>query len=497
MSESITEEELNKYAKESKYITYSTGIFKKTSDKREKPKIVLKELTKEEEKEKKEEEAVVDKKEKRIWTFVLKYKTLENIPQEVIIGTLGDTAKRKDKAIEIISFMIGQLEENFISETGYKNYEELFQYIQNQNIPFKLTMEGTEILTTKSKGNVKIERTCFENEKGEIENRFDKEDLEKIKKERNAELKKYIQEKQIEDKWKERREKILNSFDTAEKKQQFLKGEKITELIKETDKDMDFKKNITANYLLEAYEEKENENGQENPKMNLLKGYLKVKEKGLAIDTKITLENLENRYYKNIKEKKGEISPDDYNKLQILEDYKTFFDLVKTGKDWNARVFALKLKKINFNGLKKIFEKFKSEDKELLDYFEMKENMVKEVQTDNIEVDYNEYNSAKELYKFLLNSSIREKTKTDDEHIISGIYEQVKREIVASNLEELKLYNQYAKKSDMYVCKLPKDEQAARKINISNVTRKICKYIDIKEEIDLENNKEEIEQEEK
>ena len=49
----------------------------------------------------------------------------------------------------------------------------------------------------------------------------------------------------------------------------------------------------------------------------------------------------------------------------------------------------------------------------------------------------------------------------------------------------------------MYVCKLPKDEQAARKMNISNVTRKICKYIDIKEEIDLENNKEEIEQEEK
>lgn len=492
MNENITEEKLDKYAKESKYITYSTEIYKTTLNEREKPKIALRELTKEEDDEKEEG---AEKKEKRIWSFILKYKTLEKIPQEVIIGTLDDTPDRKDKAIEIIKLLIGQLEENVVSEDGYKNYEELFQYVHNQNIPFNLTMEGAEILITKSKENVKIERTCFENEKGKIESRFDKDDIEKIKKERNTKLKKYIEEKQIAGRWKERREKIINSFDTEDEKQKFLKGENITKFLKETDKDIETKKNITANYLLEAYDEDKDE--KENPKMNLLKGYLKIKEKGLAIDTKITLEELENRFYRNIKKKEGEISSEDYNTLQILEDYKTFFDLVKTGKDWNARVFALRLKNINFSNLKKVFEKFNSGDKELLNYFDKKAEMIKEVQTDNIEVDYNEHNSVKELYNFLLNSSIREKTKKDDEHVISGIYEQVKKEIIANNLDELKFYNQYAEKSGIKVCKLPKDKETARKMDTSKVAKKISNYINVKNEIDFEKNQEEMEQEEK
>lgn len=239
MNENITEEKLDKYAKESKYITYSTEIYKTTLNEREKPKIALRELTKEEDDEKEEG---AEKKEKRIWSFILKYKTLEKIPQEVIIGTLDDTPDRKDKAIEIIKLLIGQLEENVVSEDGYKNYEELFQYVHNQNIPFNLTMEGAEILITKSKENVKIERTCFENEKGKIESRFDKDDIEKIKKERNTKLKKYIEEKQIAGRWKERREKIINSFDTEDEKQKFLKGENITKFLKETDKDIETKK---------------------------------------------------------------------------------------------------------------------------------------------------------------------------------------------------------------------------------------------------------------
>lgn len=474
MIEPTREEKLNKYAKESKKIKYSTRIFENKTN--EKPKIVLRELTKEE---------------KRLWTLILKYNTSENIPQEVIMGMLGDTTEKKEKAAEIIKLIIGQIRENVISETGYKNYEELSQYIQNQNIPFKLTMEGTEILTTKSKDDIEIERTCFEDEHGKIENKFNKEMLEQKKRERNAELKEYIQEKQKIEKWIKRKEKILNSLN-KEEKQKFLNGEKITEFLKEKDEDIEFKKNITSEYLLEAYKDK---NKNENPRMNLLKGYLMIKEKGLAIDTKITLEELESRYYENIKEKNGEISSDDYEKLEILEDYKTFFDLVKTGMDWNARVFALKLKKINFNGLKKLFEKFKSNDEELLNYFNIKEKMIKDVQTDNIEVDYNENNSVKELYEFLLNSSIREKTKKDDEYIISGIYEHIKREIVANNIDEIECYNHYAKKSDVYVCEVPKDKENAKKMDISNTTRQICKNINLSKTYD--NEKEIIDQAEK
>lgn len=465
MSEITADEKLNKYAKESRNIQYSTKIFEETTEKRDRPKIVLRELTKDE---------------KHIWAIILKYKILDNIPQEVIIGMLDNTSERKEKAIEIINLIRGQLEENVTSEEGYEHYEKLSQYVQGENIPFKLTMEGTDILSSKSKENIPITRTCFENRQGKIESLFTEEDLEQMKKERNSELSKYIKQKKIIQKWKERREKIIDSFDTEEKKQKFLKGEKITEFLKDTDENMDFKKSVTVDYLLEEYDD-ENKNENENPRLNLLKGYSKIKEKGLAIDVKIILEELESRYYKSIKDKKGEISPEDYNKLEIIDDYKTFFDLVKTGKDWNARVFALKLKKIDFSSLKKIFEKFKPEDKELLKYLDIKERMINDVQTDSIEVDYNEYDSVKELHEFLLHSSVREKTKEDDEHVICGVYEHIKREIIASNLDEMELYSQYAEKSGISVYTLPPDKEKAKRMPISEVTRKICQYIETKE----------------
>ena len=472
MSEHIANEKLNKYAKESKNIEYSTKIFEKTSEE-EQPKIVLRELKKEE---------------NRIWTIILKYKISGDIPQEVIIGTLGEMDDRKKKAIEIIDLIKGQLEENVISETGYNHYEELFKYVQSENIPFKLTLEGTDILSCKSKENIRIKRTCKENSQGQMENLFADENLEQMKKEKKSEITEYIKQKRIVQKWEERREKILNSFKTEEKKQAFLKGEKITEFLKEKDEDIEFQKDITADYLLEAYDD---ENKEEKARFNLLKGYLKIKEKGIAIDVKKSLEDLENRYYKIIREKKGEVSEEDYNKLGIIDDYKTFFDLVKTGKDWNARLFALKLKKIDFNGLKKIFETM-CEDKELLKYFSIKERMINEVKTDTIEADYNQYDSVKELNNFLLHSSVREKTKEVDQHVIYGIYNHVKREIIASNFDEIELYNHYAQKSSIDVYDLPRDEEKAKQKPISKVAGKICKYIEMK---DLPNS--EINQEEK
>lgn len=472
MSELTAEEKLNKYAKESKNIEYSTKIFEVTTEEREKPKIVLRELTKEE---------------NRVWTIILKYKTLGNIPQEVIMGTLGDTNERKKKAIDIINLIRGQLEENVTFETGYENYEKLSKYVQSENIPFKLTMEGTDILSCKSKESIQIRRTCKENSQGKIESLFGKEELDQMRKERKSEITEYIQQKRIVQKWEERREKILKSFDTEEKKQAFLKGEKITEFLKETDEDIEFQKDITADYLLEAYDD-ENQNENENPRLNLLKGYLKIKEKGIAIDVKKALEDIENNYYKAIKEKKGEISEEDYAKLGVIDDYKTFFDLVKTGKDWNARLFALKLKKIDFKGLKKIIETIRSEDKELLKYFSIKERMINEVKTDNIEVDYNQYDSVKELNKFLLHSSVRAKTAEDDEHVISGIYQHIKREIIASNLDEIELYNHYAEKSDIAVYALPRDKEKANQMHISKITNNICKYIEMKDLLDPDNN---------
>lgn len=71
------------------------------------------------------------------------------------------------------------------------------------------------------------------------------------------------------------------------------------------------------------------------------------------------------------------------------------------------------------------------------------------------------------------------------------------KKIIANNLDELKFYNQYAEKSGIKVCKLPKDKETARKMDTSKVAKKISNYINVKNEIDFEKNQEEMEQEEK
>lgn len=473
MSESTIDEKLNKYAKESKNIEYSTKVFEKTSEEREEPKVILRQL--------------IDDNENNMWTIILKYKTLENVPQEVIMGTLDNTPQRKDKAIEIISLIIKQLKENVLTDSGYEYYEKLSQYVKRDNIPFKLTMEGTDILSSKSPKNKAITRTCFENEQGKIESLFAKEDLEKIKSERKNELIEYINQKKEIDKWQERREKILNIIE-PEEKQKFIKGENITKFIKEIDEDIIKKQKIVADYLLEAFEEERSGN---NPKYALVKGYLKIKEKGIAIDVKRNLEGIETKCFKTIKENKGKISLEEQKNIEKIEDYKNFFDLIKNGQDWNARLFALRLKKIDFKVLKNLIKAVDYQDTELIQYLYKKEDMINELQTDSIDVDY-EYDSVKDIYQFLLHSSIREKTKSDDEHVISGVYEHIKREIIESNMDEVELYNNYAEKSNMYVCEIPKVKKITESRPISKIVKNICAELDRKmiKDIESQNNKE-------
>ena len=479
MNEITTEEKLDKIAKQSKNIYYSTQLFDKTKSEDEKPKIFPKELIINEE-----------GNEQRIWAVILKYKTSEGIPQEVIMGTIGDIEDRKDKAIEIINYIKEQLEQNVTEEIfGYESYEKMCQYITRNNVPFKLTIEGKNILFVKDKENVQIQRTCYENSRGRIDSLFDKYNLEQMTREKNSEFNEYIKEIRTIQKWKERKEKILKSFDTQEKRQKFLQGENVTEFLKKIDKDIEKQKDITANYLLEAYDINQTE--EKNPKLKVLNGYLAIKEKGIAIDVKKILENLESQYYNKIQEKEGEITLDEYNELEKIEDYKTFFDLVKTGKDWNARVFALKLKKIDFNNLKKLVQYANKDDKELLQYIDLKEIMINEAQTDTIELNYYKYDSLKELNSFLVKSSIRTNTKEDDERIIYGMYEHIKREIIESNYKEVDFYNYYAEKSGIKVYNTPQKKENIREKSTSETIRKICEYINTEEKTkDLDDSEE-------
>lgn len=470
MEKITTDEMLNKYAKESKNIQYSTRLFeKKSEDSGEKPTIILRDLIKEKE----------GKEEKNIWTIILKYE-IKGAPQEVVMGMLGDTAERKDKAKEIINLIIKQLEENVISQAGYEHYTKLSQYVQTENIPFRLTMEGIEILSSKSKENISIPRTYYINTQGKLDCRYTQKELEEMKEQRKTGISEYMKKQRILQKWNERRTKILESFNGEKQKQSFLKGEGITEFINKTDKNKNAKKDIIAEYLLESFEKDD----KDSPRFNLAKGYLNIKEKGIVIEIKRNLEDIENRYYKAIEENKGNVSLEEYNRLETIEDYKNFFDLVKVGKDWNARL-NFKIKKIDFDTLRKLFKAINYNDKEVLEYLDLKEDMIKDIQTEEIEADYNKHDSVKELYKFLLHSSIREKTQDDDEHIVSGIYDHVKREIIENNYEEVELYNHYAEKSEMPICNLP---QTKKEKPLSSIAKKICEDIDSKNK---EENKEE------
>lgn len=466
MEKSTTEEMLNKYGRESKNIQYSTRLFeKKLEETTEQPTIILRELVKA-----KSEKDENDEKEKNIWTIILKYK-INEVPQEVILGMLGETSDRKNKAIEIINLIKGQLEENVTLKAGYENYSKLSQYIGKENIPFKLTMEGTEILASKSKEAISIPRTYYINTQGKLSTKFTQEDIKKMKEERKNGIKEYIEQQKIIKRWNERRKKILETLSVRKQEQEFLKGEGITEFIQKTDEDKDTQKDIVSEYLIEAFDE---DAAQESPKLNLAKGYLQIKEKGISIDIKKKLEDIESRYYEVIKEHRGNVSYDDYKRLETITDYKNFFDLVKVGKDWNARL-NFKIKGINFNVLRRLFEAVRYNDKEVLEYLDLKERVIDEIQTDEIELDYSKHESVQDLYKFLLKSNIRENTKKVDQQIVSGVYDHVKREIIENNYDEVELYNHYAEKSQMPTYNIPKEKKDKP---FSKIARKICDDID-------------------
>lgn len=459
MNESEIKDKLQEYARTSKNIQYSTKIFEKTEDPNKKPKLVLREVIKDE-----------NNKENHIWAIILKY-TIDDIPQEVIMGTLGNTNERKDKAVEIINFIRKQLEENTIPEAGYDYYKELYNYVKTLNIPFKFTMEGLNILANKNKEKSSILRTYYPDKQEKIQCVYPEDAVITIAEEKTQKLLEEANKMEELGKWRERRKKILNSFNTKEKRQELLKGEGITLFIKETDENIEAQKNIVLDYLQEGLEE---ENSNENPKLQLLKGYLQTKEKGLAIDAKVILEKLEDKYYNEIRKKGGNFTPEELDWLALIKEYGKFFDLVKEGRDWNARLeFSLQIK--DFNVLRKIFEEAK--DKELLEYLDLKEKMINEVKLAEIEVDFNKYDSVKALNEFLINSNERKITRGKEQNFISQIYEHVKRLIIESNFDSLELYNKYAEKSNRPVYPLPEKKRISKEKYISNIVEKIYKDI--------------------
>lgn len=499
MDHNIIDENLNLIAKKSRNILYSTRVFEKTGENIDesiednidenanenikRPKIILKELKKEE-----------NGKENRYWAIILKYKVSKDITQEVIMGTvrLSRNSDLKDNTVEIKNLIVKQLEENFNNELGYKNFEKMCEYVSSNNIPFKLTMEGQDILASKSQEIKKIPRTCFENNQGKIENLFSEEDLEKMKKERKNELEVYMNKIREKKKWNDRREKILKSLKREKKDQDFLRAEKLTDFLLEADNDPDIQRKLVGDYFLGVFEDKENVSEEENPVLNLANGYVKLKEKGLAIDANIILEKSENKCYTEIKEKKGDVSLDISRVLELIEGYESFFNLVKQGRDWNARLNALKLNNIDFDSMKALIQSINPNDEELLQYIDLKGKMVNELQLDSIDVEYNKDSSVGEMYDFLLHSSVRKNTRQDDETVINKIYMHTRKGIIQRNLDKIELYNHYAEKSNRPMIDTASfKEQPNRKMAnfVTYPVKKICLKLDEKINQEIEEEK--------
>jgi len=106
---------------------------------------------------------------------------------------------------------VQEIAHNFEEKDGFESVDKLYQYLTKERIPFKLTLEGTNLISYKDSEEKTFQKTMADNGEGKLEMFFAEEDIEKMKKEQSKELVNYLKEKDQERKWIARREKILNS----------------------------------------------------------------------------------------------------------------------------------------------------------------------------------------------------------------------------------------------------------------------------------------------
>lgn len=393
---------------------------------------------------------------KQIWGIILKYE-LDGEQQEITIATLGEIEGLVEKAKAINELLEKQLIANKHEEKGFKYYEQLQSYLKSERIPFSLTVEGTEVLSYKKKEKTEIDTTYSVDTNGRLYTEFTEKQLEDMKKNNNSELLKYfIHQKNIE-KWKERKEKILNTLD-PEEKEKFLKGEKITQYIEETTKTPETKKTLAGDYLIEALEE-----NQDTHKLELAKGLFAMQDKGFAIDVKVVLEKQRDKLYNAIQEEKTDKKTMDavLQLLTRMDEYAILFDLVKDGKQLNAR-YRYEWKKLNLSEVKALCKSYNPEDKEIQKYIDLKEKTLQDKTLNKVEKEnnYNDSENMKQLYKFLMRAKVRDYTNTDGlysaknividngNYLSNRLYEHIIRELAEYNLENIETYNKYAKKSE-------------------------------------------------
>jgi hypothetical protein len=416
--------------------------------------------------------------------------------EEVIIGKLKNTNRAFEKAREIKELIENQLIENSKGQGKLQAFRQLNRLVNENNLQFEFTMEGTDIITYSGEESIAVRRTYYEKENAYknscIKCLFSPEEMEKFAKERKNNNIQLLNKFDMNEKWKRRRELILKRQETDEDKKLFIEGEKISKIIEEANDEYVLKnyKDVVADYIIEKYQTYGNlTDGEEKDSATReFQEYVNLKEKGIAIDAKILLEEVQNKIEKKFVEQRKEknMTKEEIEKQIETENtfnsYARFFDLIKGGRELNARIVA-KLTKIDFTKMKRIFSKFHKDD-EILKYIDLKEKEIREMQDETYVLSvstYEDYNkdSVKELNSFLIRSSIREHTRQDDEEKILDTFDQMKVELIKHNIEALKKYNYYAEKNGLYTCSLPKEDDKKGEVNpISTTLQKMYEISD-------------------
>lgn len=424
-----------------------------------------------------------------IGVFILKYK-INGIQQEAIIGKLKNEYRAFEKAKEIKELIEKQLKENVNENNELKSFNELKKFVLLNKLPFEFTMEGSDIITYTGKEDIQVRRTYYEETNGDKNSRiqclYSQEKMREFARERKQNNREILKQIEANKKWNKRRSLILNLLSNDEERKKFLKGEKISEIVELTDE-----KTILENYRTEIieyisenyelYGNSENEI-EKVTSTNSFADFLSLKEKGIAIDIKKILEDIQRKFEEDLLEnsKKGFTEKEEINNrrsLNTLENYSRFFDLIKAGKELNARLVATSIYNINFDIMKKLIERA-TNDKELVQYIELKGKSIKDIQTqdqnknqineksDAIQYQrdmkyeyYKENESVRELYKFLSKASTRKYTKKEEDKKLLDTFDSIKVDLIKNNIEAVQKYNYYAEKSEIYVCPVPEKNE--------------------------------------
>lgn len=494
MNKIKTDEKLNKKDKNSNgSIVYSTKIFDSNNDK--KPTLILKELELNNKK--------TTEKAKRLLALILKYE-LNGKEQNVVMATSEQFVDRTEKSRVIIKFLEDQFRENFEEKDGFESVDKLYQYLTKERIPFKLTLEGTNLISYKDSEEKTFQKTMADNGEGKLEMFFAEEDIEKMKKEQSKELVNYLKEKDQERKWIARREKILKQLDKTSKssKESFIKGEKITQFITESSKNPEIKRDLVGDFLIEKLEKSDSNSDL----AKLTNEYVQLNEKGFAINVKVVLEAQRDRCYNAIqKEQSGEnIDQEKIGKylrlLDRINEYLNLFELVKVRRNWNA-IFMYKAKNLNLEDVKQLCEAYDGNDKEILQYLDFKEATLQDEKLNKPgkENSYRDSESIQNLYKFLSKSNVRDYTSPDvlysaknivsdrGEYISEKVYDHIVKELIEYNASDIYAYNRYAERSDGV-----KTYQVDREVVANGPKRTISDVVkNVSKEITKERSKEE------